>query len=164
MTRPLAMTLAIPKYKVGNGYCLIRYFKTMTVYSHFQSALPALNVRSRSKEKKKGQETNHTPRQTTRQERKPQEQHKPRLPRHSAPAVAEAIRLQPRLLNRVDHQHPERRADAGNPVDELDVNFGPVAGAVRECGRIDKKEESEGELLAIYDQSLVCCCAELRGR
>jgi hypothetical protein len=101
------------------------------------------------------EETHHTPRQTARQERKPQEQHKPRLPRHSAPAIAEAIRLQPRFLNRVDHQHPERRADARNPVDELDVYFGPVARAVRECGRIDEEEESKGELLQ-YMVSFSC--------
>lgn len=37
MTKPLAMTFAIPKYSVGNGYCLIRYFKTMTVYSSQQT-------------------------------------------------------------------------------------------------------------------------------
>lgn len=66
--------------------------------------------------------TYHTPRQTPRQKRKPQKQHKPRLPRHPAPAVTKAIGLQPGLLNRVDDQHAQRGADGGDPVDEFDVH------------------------------------------
>lgn len=82
-------------------------------------------------------ETYHTPRQTPRQQRKPQKQHKPRLPRHPAPTVTEAVGVQPRLLNRIDHQHTQRGANAGDPIDEFDVHVGAVAGAVREGGYID---------------------------
>lgn len=83
-----------------------------------------------------------SPSQPSRQQRKSQKQHKLRLPCDAVAAVIPAIRLQPRLFNRVDHQHPQRRADPGDPVDELHVYIRAVARAVRERGRIDQEEES----------------------
>ena len=91
--------------------------------------------------------TNHTACQTTREQRKPQKQHKPRLPRNSTSTITEAIGMKTRLLNRIDNEHSERGADTGNPVDELDVHEGAVAGAVGESGGVDEEEETQGELL-----------------
>ena len=70
----------------------------------------------------KGQNTYHTPSKTASQKRKAQEEHKSRLPRNSSTRITETIGLQPRLFNRVDHQHAKRRTDARNPVDELDMH------------------------------------------
>ena len=51
-----------------------------------------------------------------------QKQHKSRLPRHSRPRIAVTIRTQPRLLYRVDDQHPKRGAYPRDPIDEFDVD------------------------------------------
>lgn len=90
--------------------------------------------------------THHTTSQPPREQRKAQKQHKPRLPRHLAAAIAVAVGAQPRLLDQVDHQHPQRGADPGDPVNELDVHVGAIARAVREGRGVDEEEESEGEL------------------
>lgn len=90
--------------------------------------------------------THHTPGQPASQQRKPQEKHKPRLPRHPTTAVTEAVRLQTGLFDRVDDEHSKRRANAGDPVDELDVDERSVTRAVREGGRINQEEEAQGEL------------------
>lgn len=90
--------------------------------------------------------THHTTGQPPCEQRKAQKEHKPRFPSHLAAAVAVAVGAQPRLLDRVDHQHPQRGADAGDPVDELDVHVGAIARAVREGRGVDEEEESEGEL------------------
>ena len=55
--------------------------------------------------------------------------------------------METRLLDRIDDEHSERRADAGDPVDEFDMDEGAVAGAVGEGSCIDEEEEAEGELL-----------------
>ena len=94
--------------------------------------------------------TYHTPSQPSSQQSKPQKQHKPRLPRNPTPTITEAIRLQPRLLNRVDHQHAQRRADPRDPVDEFHMDVRAVARAVREGRRVDEEEESERELAFIH--------------
>ncbi len=87
-----------------------------------------------------------TPRQPTRHQRKPKEQHQPRLPRHAGPRVREAIRGKSGLLDRVDDQHAERGADQWDPVNEGDVEEGGVEGRVRVGGGVDEEEEAEGEL------------------
>lgn len=94
--------------------------------------------------------TYHTPSQPSSQQSKPQKQHKPRLPSNPTPAITEAIRLQPRLLDRVDHQHAQRRADPRDPVDELHMDVGAVARAVREGRGVNEEEESERELSFIH--------------
>jgi hypothetical protein len=90
----------------------------------------------------------HAPRQTTRQQRKAQEQHQSRLPGHAIAAVTEAIGGQSRLVDRVDDQHAQCGADTRDPVDEGNVN-----GRVRRVpdrlgphGYVDEGVESKGEL------------------
>jgi hypothetical protein len=89
--------------------------------------------------------TYHTPRHSARHQRKAQEEHQPRLPRHPGPAITVAVRAQPRLLDRVDDQHAQRGADARDPVDELDVLRARVV--VLRVGRgVDEDEEADREL------------------
>lgn len=90
--------------------------------------------------------THHTPRQTAGQQREPEEQNEARLPRNPTSAVTEAIGIQPRLLDRVDDHHAQRRADAGDPVNELDMDLGAISRAVGKGGSVDEEEESEREL------------------
>ena len=56
------------------------------------------------------------------------------------------VGIKPTLLNRIDDQHAQCRADAGDPVDELDMDIGAVAGAFRKGGGIYEEEEAEREL------------------
>ena len=98
--------------------------------------------------------TDHTPSQSTREQRKSQEQHKPRLPRNPTPTITEAIGMKTRLLDRIDNEHSQRGADAGDPVDEFDVHEGAVTSAVGESGGVDEKEETQGELLPC---EWLCC-------
>ena len=67
-------------------------------------------------------------RQPARHERETEEQHQPRLPRHPASRVREAITRQPRLLDRIDDQHAQRGTDQRDPVHEGDVQEGGVEG------------------------------------
>lgn len=92
------------------------------------------------------QDTYDSTRQSTRHEREAQEQDQPSLPRDASAGVGEAVGTEPRLLDRVDDEHAERRADAGDPVHELDVHVRPVLGRVRVRGRVDEEEEPQGEL------------------
>lgn len=91
-------------------------------------------------------QTHHRPSQTPRHERKPHKQHQSRLPCHTIPRVAEAIRAEPRLVDGVDHQHAERGAYTWDPVDEVNVDVGAVEGGFGEGGRVDEEEEAKGEL------------------
>lgn len=130
----------MPKYSVGIGYPGTTYLSTKTVYP---SSEPPQTTHPF---KKKRENTHHTPRHPPRKQRKPQKQHKPRLPRDPTTRITKTVRAQPTLLDRVDYQHPQRRADPRDPVDEADVHGRAVFGAVRERCGVDEEEEAEGEL------------------
>ena len=68
------------------------------------------------------------PSQATSHQSEPQEQYQSRFPGHSGTGIAEAIGAQSSLLNRVDDEHSKCRADAGDPVDELDMDITAVLG------------------------------------
>ncbi len=84
---------------------------------------------------------------TARHERKAQKEHQPRLPRDAGARVGEAVGAEARLLDRVDHQHAQRRADAGDPVDKLDVHVRAIPGRVRVRGGVNEEKEAQGELV-----------------
>lgn len=70
--------------------------------------------------------------------------------------------MQSRLLNGIDHQHPQRGTDSRNPIYEVDVDVGTVFGAVREGRGVDEKKESERELhrsnnVKVSKDGLSCC-------
>ena len=88
----------------------------------------------------------HTASETSCQKRKTEEEHEARLPSHAAATITEAVGLQTRLLDGVDHQHAQGRADPRNPVHELHMHGRAIQGAVRKGGGIDEKEETESEL------------------
>ncbi len=92
-------------------------------------------------------ETYNRTSQTACHERKAQKEHQPRLPRNASARVGEAVGAEARLLDRVDHQHAQRRADAGDPVDELDVHVRTIPGRVRVRGGVNEEEEAQGELV-----------------
>lgn len=94
----------------------------------------------------------NTAREPARQQREAQEQHQPRLPRNTVPAVAEAVGAESRLVDRVDDEHAERRAHARDPIDEGDVH-GRVGGVLDRFGPycdVDEGVEAEGELRHVY--------------
>lgn len=58
------------------------------------------------------------------------------------------------------HEHAQHRADQRDPINELDVNAGPVRDA-REDRRIDEEPEPKGELYASQSSSrpLLAVCS-----
>lgn len=97
--------------------------------------------------------TYHAPCQPTSQKGKAQKQDKPCLPSDPSTTIAKTIRLQPRLLNRIDHHHAHGGADAGNPVHEFHVYIGSVVRAVRVCCCVDQEEEADCKLPYLFSQS-----------
>jgi len=77
---------------------------------------------------------------------KAHEQHDPRFPRNAIPAVAETVAGQASLVYAVDDDHAECREDAGDPIDEGEVEDGAVEGGFGVAGGIDEDEEGDGEL------------------
>lgn len=68
------------------------------------------------------------------------------LPCDAGAAVAERIRAQALLLDRVDDQHPQAGEDEGEPVDEFDVDIGGVHLRSRPDCRVQHHVEGYGEL------------------
>lgn len=80
------------------------------------------------------------------QGREAQKQHDAGLPGHARARVAKRVRLQPRLLHRVDDEHAQGREDERQPVHKGDVHVGAVVGGFRPHGRVEEDVEGEGEL------------------
>lgn len=76
-----------------------------------------------------------TPRQAPRQQRKPQKQDQSSLPRDTVSTVAKRVGGQARFVDGIYDEHAQGAADAGDPVDEGDVD-GRV-GAVEARGGPD---------------------------
>ena len=105
----------------------------------------ATHVKEREREREREVQTHHTASQPPRHKRKPQKQHQLRLPRHARPTIRVAVRTQSALFDRIDYQHPQRAADAWDPVDERHVGVARVGG-MGEDGAVEEGEEAEGEL------------------
>lgn len=95
---------------------------------------------------KEGDGTYHTASQSSSQKREPKEEHKARLPGDPVTTIAEAVGLETRLLDGIDHKHAQRGADSRNPVHELDVHGRAIQGTVGKGGGVDKEEEAQREL------------------
>lgn len=104
-----AITLATPKYSVGNGYSGTIYLRIKKHYAHHRSA-------GNTSKRTACAKTHHRPSQTARDQSKPHEQHQLGFPRHSVTAVRIAIGNQPRLLDRVDTGHQATSAVASRGV------------------------------------------------
>ena len=74
---------------------------------------------------------------------KAHEQHNPRFPRNAVPTIAETVTRQARLVYAVDDDHAEGREDAGDPVDEGEVEDGAVEGGFGVAGGVDEDEEGD---------------------
>jgi hypothetical protein len=88
----------------------------------------------------------HASRKASSHQRESQEQHQPRLPRDTAPAIAEAISGQSRFLDAVDDQHAEGAADSGDPINEVHVHSRGVEDGFGVDGRVDERVEAYCEL------------------
>lgn len=155
MINPLEMTLATPKYSVGKGYPGTIYLRTMTVYIKLVPSdrnVPqdmqnhAVKEQSSKRRRTEKRTTYHTARQSARQERKSQKEDESNFPRDPAPKVVQAIGRQAGFLNRVDHEHSQRRTYSWNPIDEFDMDIRAVLRAVGEGSGVDEEEKAEGEL------------------
>jgi hypothetical protein len=73
----------------------------------------------------------------------------PRFPSNAIPAIAETVTGQASLVYAVDDDHAEGREDAGDPIDEGEVEDGAVEGGFGVAGGIDKDEEGDGELWSV---------------
>lgn len=67
--------------------------------------------------------THHRPCQPSCHQRESQEENQSRLPRNAVPGVAERIRTQSRLVDRIDDKHAQGGADGGYPIDKVDVDL-----------------------------------------
>jgi hypothetical protein len=74
---------------------------------------------------------------------KSHEQHDSRFPRYAIPAVAETVTRQASLVYAVDDDHAKGREDAGDPVDEGEVEDGAVEGGFGVAGCVDEDEERD---------------------
>jgi hypothetical protein len=74
---------------------------------------------------------------------KSHEQHDSRFPRYAIPTVAETVTGQASLVYAVDDDHAKGREDAGDPVDEGEVEDGAVEGGLGVAGCVDEDEERD---------------------
>ena len=97
--------------------------------------------------------THHAPRQPARHQRKPHEQHRPRAPHRARVPIPDVLPAHAVLVDHVDHEHPQQRAQPRHPVHEGDVHG---RGAVRlsggrarvrgEHGGVEERPDGEREL------------------
>lgn len=90
---------------------------------------------------------------------KAHKEHDPRFPSDAIPAIAEVVGAEARLVDAVDDEHAQRGEDAGDPVDEVHVEFAAVERGVGEGCCVDEGEEGDGELCVLRVSRIWSCGA-----